>query len=198
MPRAASARRAEPGHRPPLPPVRLASRPKLDTLSTQRRPPLATSPSAAVRAGALLRLARTLRKTGGSGDPGDSDEALRVYANLALVPDARLSGLPADLVARRARCNLLDELGRDAELGREARALQMDLLAARWPIDQGTFLAYAEQIDRWVGAEPPVTAHRDALSDGSAWVWRQWAESGRGAAPRTSAGRAWQGVTHAR
>ena len=168
---------------------------------------LGMSPSAAVRAGVLLRLARTLRKTGGSGgpsdpgdsgDPGDSDEALRVYANLALVPDARLSGLPADLVARRARCNLLEELGRDAELGREARALQMDLLAARWPIDQGTFLAYAEQIDRWVGAEPPVTAHRDALSDGSAWVWRQWAESGRGAAPRTSAGRAWQGVTHAR
>ena len=144
---------------------------------------LATPPSAAVRAGALLRLARTLRKTGGSGDPGDSDEALRVYANLALIPDARLSGLPVDLVARRARCNLLQELGRDAELGREARALQMDLLAARWPIDQGTFLAYFEQIDRWVGARPPVTAHRDALSDASAWVWRQWIDVDRGAFP---------------
>lgn len=138
---------------------------------------LATSPSAAVRAGALLRLARTLRKTGGA------DEALGVYADLALISDARLSGLPADLVARRAQCILLHELGRDAELRREARALQTDLLAARWPIDQGTFLAYAGQIDRWVGAEPPVTAHCDALSDASAWVWRQWTESGRGAFP---------------
>ena len=138
---------------------------------------LATSPSAAVRAGALLRLARTLRKT------GRADEALRVYADLAQISDAHLSGLPADLVARRARCNLLEELGRDAELGREARALQMDLLAARWPIDHGTFLAYSEQIDRWVGAEPPAAAHRDALSDASAWVWRQWADTDRGGFP---------------
>ena len=144
---------------------------------------LATSTSAAVRAGALLRLARTLRKTGGPGDPGDLDEALRVYADLALIPDAHLSGLPADLVARRARCNLLAELGRDTELGREARALQRDLLAARWPIDQGTFLAYSEQIDRWVGAEPPVTGHRDALSDASAWVWRHWVDADRGVFP---------------
>jgi hypothetical protein len=61
---------------------------------------LSTSPSTVVRAGALLRLARTLRKA------GRADEALRVYADLAHIPDARLSGLPADLVARRVRCVL--------------------------------------------------------------------------------------------
>src|SRR5205085_3555791 len=48
---------------------------------------LASSPSTVVRAGALLRLARTLRKT------GRADEALRVYADLAHIPDARLSGV---------------------------------------------------------------------------------------------------------
>ena len=141
---------------------------------------LAASPPAAVRAGALLRLARTLRKT---GDPGDLDEALGVYSDLARIPDAHLSRLPADLVARRATCSLLEELGRDVELGRAARDLQADLLAARWPIDEGTFLAYAKQLDRWVGAEPSGTAHRDVLSDASAWVWRQWAESDLGAFP---------------
>ena len=141
---------------------------------------LAASPPAAVRAGALLRLARTLRKT---GDPGDLDEALGVYSDLARIPDAHLSRLPADLVARRAPCSLLEELGRDVELGRAARDLQADLLAARWPIDEGTFLAYAKQLDRWVGAEPSGTAHRDVLSDASAWVWRQWAESDLGAFP---------------
>ena len=87
---------------------------------------LAASPSAAVRAGALLRLARTLRKT------GRADEALRVYADLARITEARLSGLPADLVTRRARFTLLQELGRDAELNAEARSLHTDLLAARF------------------------------------------------------------------
>ncbi len=141
---------------------------------------LTASASAAVRAGALLRLARTLRKT---GDANDANEALGVYADLTQIPDARLAGLPADLVARRARCDLLAELGRDAELGREARALQVDLLAAHWPIDQGTYQAYSAQIDRWIGAEPPGAGHRDALSDATAWVWRQWDDADRGAFP---------------
>ncbi|MBI1874168.1 MAG: hypothetical protein HYS05_09810 [Acidobacteria bacterium] len=135
---------------------------------------LARSLSTTVRAGALLRLARTLRKT------GRGDEALRAYADLAHIPDARLSGLPADLVARRARCVLLEELGRTTELGEEARSLQTDLLAARWPLDRGAFLAYAEQINRWLGVEQTIATDRDALSAASEWIWRQWAASDRG------------------
>jgi signal transduction histidine kinase len=134
---------------------------------------LATSPSAAVRAGALLRLGRTLRKM------GRADQALRVYADLAHIPEARLSGLPADLVARRARLVLLQELGRAAELREEARSLQADLIAARWPLDRGTFLAYSEQIGDWVGAEQPVAADRDALSAATEWIWHQWAGANR-------------------
>jgi len=144
---------------------------------------LAASSSPAVRAGALLRLARTLRKA------GRADEALRAYADLAHIPDMRLSGVPADLVARRARCALLQELGRGAELGSEARSLQADLLAARWAIDRGTFLAYAAQIKGWLGAELPIAADRDALSAASEWLWRQWADSNR-AELRTSGRRA--------
>src|SRR5262245_26957401 len=58
---------------------------------------LARSPSRDIRAGALLGLARTLR-TAGRGD-----DALRVYAELERYGTTRLGGLPADLVARRAR-----------------------------------------------------------------------------------------------
>lgn len=138
---------------------------------------LALSPSADVRAGALLRLARSLRKL------GRADDALRAYADLARIPEARLAGLPADLVARRARCLVLNETTRFLELGQEARSLQADLVAARWPIDRGTFLAYSEQIDRWAGAAAPIPVDRHALSEASEWVWRQWTDSERGAFP---------------
>ena len=139
---------------------------------------LATSRVAGVRAGALLRLARTLRKSGGAGDPGAFDDALSVYAELALIRDVRLTGLPADLVARRARCDLLEELGRGDELEREARELSTDLRAGHWQVDEGTFLAYTEEVGRWVGAEPGP-ARNNAHSDATAWVWRQWTESSR-------------------
>ena len=92
----------------------------------------------------------------------------------------RLSGVPADLVARRARCAVLQELERRAELAAEARSLHADLVAARWPIDHGTFLAYTASISRWLGAELPIAADRDALSAASEWIWWQWADSDRG------------------
>lgn len=136
---------------------------------------LAASPSADVRAGALLRLARTSRKM------GRADEALRAYANLVHIPGARLSGVPADLVARRARCALLQDLARGAELRAEARSLQTDLLAARWPLERGTFLAYAEQINRWAEHEQQIPADREALSAASEWVWQRWTGADRAA-----------------
>lgn len=138
---------------------------------------LALSRAADVRAGALLRLARTLRKV------GRADDALRVYADLAQIPEARLAGLPADLVARRARCLVLDEAARFLERGEEARSLQRDLVAARWPLDRGTFLAYSEQINRWAGAAAPISVDRHALSEAAEWVWRQWTDSERGKFP---------------
>ena len=132
---------------------------------------LTRSPSTAVRAGAMLRLARTQRKM------NHVDEALHVYADLARLTDARVSGLPADLVARRARCVLWEELGRTADLSEEARSLQADLIAARWPIDRGTFVAYSEQVNRWVGAAATVPTDREALSAAAESLWRQWIES---------------------
>ena len=76
--------------------------------------PLSSSRDPAVKAGAYLRLARNLRKA------DRADAALEVYGDLAEVPAAGLSGVPADLVARRARCALLEELGRTEPLRSEA------------------------------------------------------------------------------
>jgi signal transduction histidine kinase len=140
---------------------------------------LTASPSPAVRAGALMRLARTSRKL------GRTDEALRAYTDLARLHDVRVAGLPADLVARRARCVVLQEIGRTAELSREAQTLQTDLLAARWPIDRGTFVAYSEQVNRWVGTDPVVDPERDALSAAAEWIGRQRTDLARSEFPAT-------------
>jgi len=134
---------------------------------------LARSPSALVRAGALLRLARIERKL------NHADSALAVYADLARVSDVRVSGLPADLVARRAQCQLLEQLGRTADLREHARSLQADLLAARWPIDRGTFGAYSDQLAGWLGTAPALPADRDALSAAAEWIWQQWTDAPR-------------------
>ena len=63
-----------------------------------------------MKAGAELRLARNLRKA------GRAEAALEIYGDLAKVTDVGLSGVPADLVASRARCALLEELGRTEQL----------------------------------------------------------------------------------
>jgi signal transduction histidine kinase len=135
---------------------------------------LASSRSREVRAGALLRLARALRKS------GRSDEALQAYSDLKDITDTQVSGLPSDLVARRARCALLDELRRTGERTAEARALYADLIAARWPLDEGTFLSYSEQAARWAGLEPSLPRDRLGLSAAATWVWQEWTAAGRG------------------
>ena len=61
----------------------------------------------------------------------------------------------------------------------EARSLQADLIAARWPIDRGTFIAYSEQVHRWAGGTPRATPDREALSEASEWLWQQWTDSAR-------------------
>jgi signal transduction histidine kinase len=96
---------------------------------------LAEHQEGTVRAGALLRLARVLRK---SGHPAEARDA---YIQLAAVDDAAVAGAPADLVARHE----LAELSGRPE---DAHSLQADLLAARWQLTQGQFEFY------WPGPQP--------------------------------------------
>jgi len=98
------------------------------------------------RAIALLRRLSTSRERGSEGrrgapparnlrKAGRAESALKVYSDLAREGDASLSGVPADLVARRARCALLEELGRPEELRSEAETLAEGLRDGRWQLD---------------------------------------------------------------
>jgi signal transduction histidine kinase len=136
---------------------------------------LSRSTDPAVRAGALVRLARNLRN---SKRP---TEALDAYAGLAELGDVPVGGDPSALVARQARCALLSELGRGADLRREAEALATDLQQARWPLDRDSLLFHWQEARRWVtasggteAADPP--GWRDGLARAAVVdeVWREW------------------------
>ncbi len=119
------------------------------------------------RAEALVRLARTLRKMQRPLD------ALAVYDELIALEASSASGLPADLVGRRARAVLLAELGRREDLNELARALRRDLVAARWHIDRGAFEAYSAQVDAWLGTTTVLDPHRLALTEAVEWLWHE-------------------------
>jgi len=78
----------------------------------------------ALHAGALMRLARVLRKS------GQTEEARAVYERLSRMDGVRVAGAPAELVARHALC----DLSRDSADGMR---LQQDLLAGRWALTRG-------------------------------------------------------------
>src|SRR4029453_971408 len=71
---------------------------------------LVRNPDPAIRAGALLRLGRILRKA------GQTESAIQAWRGLASLGDTRISGLPSALLAREALCTLLEQAGRQSDL----------------------------------------------------------------------------------
>ena len=140
---------------------------------------LLSSRDPAVKAGAHLRLARNLRKA------GRAEAALEAYADLSKVTDAGLSGVPADLVARRATCALLEEFGRKEQLREEARALADDLERGRWQLDRAAWRHYSGQVQAWLGAGSGADGERVALAEAVDWVWQRW-RAGQTVEPRSS------------
>ena len=129
---------------------------------------LAASPDASLRAGALLRQARVLRKL------HRLDEALAAYQSLSRIPSVAIDGVSADLLARRARCVVLEEQARKAELRWEATAIEGDLRAGTWQLDQASFLQIAGQLSRWLGADVHASAEGEALAAGVDWLYLKW------------------------
>ena len=112
---------------------------------------LAAAPDPAVRAGALVRLARNLKAL------GRNDEALAAYQRMALLDTATVAGAPAALTARYARCKLLEEAGRRTELRIEAQKLADDLHTARWALTGPIYWLHAADADAWTGRAPATT-----------------------------------------
>jgi len=147
--------------------------------------PFSRSGDPAARAGAQLRLARNYRKA------GDLESALKTYDGMAGSSDdgITVSGAPAGLAARRARCALLEELGRRAELKKSAHDLLGDLMSGRWRLDRASYLYYRDQAVQWLGQKPESDARQRALADAVAWLWENRptiAGTGRDSAGRRS------------
>ena len=132
---------------------------------------VAQSPDSLVRAGALLRLARTERKA------QRLDAALDAYDELAAFGRTAVGGLPAELVARHAYLPVLEELLRTDELQREAGALNVDLHAGRWHLTRAQYEFYAGEVCRWIDCEQDSDATaasvKQALAAGAEWLWNR-------------------------
>jgi signal transduction histidine kinase/tetratricopeptide (TPR) repeat protein len=151
-----------------------------ETLEYQRNDPaqaadvfrkLARSQDPGVRAGALLRLGRNLRK---SGRP---EEALKAYDELAQLGRTSVLGLPAELMAREARCTVLEAIGKREELQKEASLLRSALWSGRWSLLRPAWEFHVDEARRWSGAIP-LTEHGQnalALSIATESTCVQWA-----------------------
>ncbi len=124
---------------------------------------LSRSRDPAIRAGALLRLGRNLRKAQQLG------AALDVYQELQQMGPTPIGGLPAELLARHARCVLLDQLKRTTEVKREAGAFYADLYNGRWQLTRGAYRFYAQEASHWFTPDAELQAHeQDALATAAA------------------------------
>jgi signal transduction histidine kinase len=101
---------------------------------------LASSADSSVRAAALLRLARTERKA------GDSEAALEAFEDLATLGSTPVGGLPAELVARAARLDVLQTSPRDDEQLSEAESLYVDLHSDRWSVTRAQYEFYSAEL----------------------------------------------------
>jgi hypothetical protein len=125
---------------------------------------LAGSTDPAVRAGALLRQARILRKMGRPAD------ALAIYGALAAFTTISINGSPVDLLARRTRCLLLAEMKRTNEHRQEAAALDAHLGAGRWQLDRVGHEYVSAQLDQWLGSARRPHADAERLAAAVEWL----------------------------
>ena len=136
---------------------------------------LLSSADESTHAGALVRLGRVLRKA------NNVHAALDVYGQLAESGMHSVNGLPAELLARHARCVLLDELNQIPQLEQEAHLLWSGLQQAKWPLMPSAYRFYEKEALRWLGPDQlaPGTdsaQHKGALALAGAVeeFWRLW------------------------
>ncbi len=182
---------------PGLPPDTFAEGERLEFRTREHDQAIATFRRQAVstdlqtRAGALLRVARVQRKAGRFQD------ALATYDELGVLGAVPVESLPAELLARHARCAVLASQGRLADLRTETERLQELLLAGAWTIGRGTFLHYMEESETFLrraagheeaqGPEPgrdiAPTAERVRqripLATGVEILWQEWNHTAR-------------------
>ena len=141
---------------------------------------LSRSPDPTVRAGALLRLGRSLRNA------GQPEMSLAAYTRLAALDQVSVGGVPAGLVARYARCRLLDENTRFEGLRAEAGELDRLLHSGRWALIEPVYRLYARDVAKWTGRQSATPVRSEVLADAVGALWEKWALARAG--DRASAG----------
>ena len=141
---------------------------------------LVTSQRPAVRAGALLRLARVHRRAKRWA------EALAAYRQLSKVDGVTVEGMPAGLVARRAICTILEDAVRNEELSGEAASLKADFLAGEWALDQPGWELTARQLEEWTGQSLSFPPEAKELSEAADWLWEYRQRNGSQPVPTAS------------
>ena len=129
-----------------------------------------------VRAGALVRLGRVLKRAGNYAG------ALAAYDQLALLPEVRVGTLPAELAGLVGKREALVALGRTDSAAKVDETVQRGLDEGRWLVARGEAMLYREQASRL--ALPASWRLADAVSD--VWYPAGGRLSGRG--HRTFAG----------
>jgi signal transduction histidine kinase len=132
--------------------------------------PLERAGEPAVRAEALLRLARNHTKK------GDTASALDAFDKLGALEDVRAIDRPAGLAARQGRGLLLHHAARTAELRQEAAALIADLDRGRWTLTKAQYDFARDQAIRWTAEAdaPSVIPDSLALAAATEAAWRSW------------------------
>ena len=135
---------------------------------------LAQSTDSALRGGALVALARNLRKL------GDVDQALAAYDEAARLTDVSVAAVPVSLLARSARCDLLASAGRSADVRSEATALLLDLQRGTWPISRAVYEANVADARTWIGttAEHATAVLPESLAAAVTDLWGRWQNRG--------------------
>jgi signal transduction histidine kinase len=111
-----------------------------------------------IRAGALMRRARVFRRA------GDLHRAMAVYRDLQAIASVAIGGIPADLVARRAICELQEpDAGKDC-----ATALANDFDRAKWVLDRDAWELVDAELTRLAG-QRRGHEHRIAAARAAEW-----------------------------
>jgi signal transduction histidine kinase len=123
-----------------------------------------------VRATALMRLARCLRKM------QQTKDALAVYSELAAFGEIPVAGSPSELLARRERIALLETAGDREGRNHESALLRLALWSGKFRIDRATFEFYRESLE----PVQPATAPALTLAEAVEALWPIWQQQPSG------------------
>ncbi len=130
---------------------------------------LATASDPAVRAGALLRLARNLAR-----HLDRHEEAIEAYARLSEMDGVSVAGVPAGIAGLYGRAKLFEQEKRTTELSAEAQRLGHALQSGRWALTGPVYWLYSGDAVRWSGvAAQSRTREEEMFAEAAEVLWHK-------------------------